>query len=38
MDTYVFPKIIEKYKGNAFTDALRPLASIDERSGKKLTG
>lgn len=38
MDTYVFPRIIEKYKGNAFADSLRPLASIDERTDKKLTG
>jgi len=38
MDTYVFPRIIEKYKGNAFADSLRPLASIDERIDKKLTG
>ena len=34
MDTYVIPIIISKYKGNAFVDQLRPLATTIMENGK----
>ena len=40
MDNYVIPRLKEKYAGNAFIDALRPMANITTRNGntKVITG